>query len=173
MQCWCFAAVWDIIDTNVYVYSNVGFYLYRQILSFLAFVLEEIVNSCSSCGPLYFFEFVSCTAFLFTLLLLILLITPLYQKVGITCWPELDFGYTVAILVLFILASVVFLADNSGTSVESTAAVFGILASLAFLVDVGLFIKTKGIPCAKKKQETTTGPVTESEKLNANGSGNE
>ena len=34
-----------------------------------------------------------------------------------------DFGYTAAILVLFMLASIVFLADNSGTSVESTAAV--------------------------------------------------
>ncbi|GAA6082324.1 CKLF-like MARVEL transmembrane domain-containing protein 6 [Tachysurus ichikawai] len=60
-----------------------------RLLSFVAFILEEVVSSCTSCGALYFFEFVSCTAFLFTLLLLILLSTPLHQKVGISCWPKL------------------------------------------------------------------------------------
>ncbi|TSY27752.1 CKLF-like MARVEL transmembrane domain-containing protein 6 [Bagarius yarrelli] len=72
------------------------------LLSFVAFVLEEVVSSCLSCGELYFFEFVSCTAFLFTLLLLILLSTPLHQKVGINCWPKLAFGF---------LAAFAFLAD--------------------------------------------------------------
>jgi hypothetical protein len=60
-----------------------------QLLSFLAFVVEEVVKSCLNCGPLYFFEFISCTAFLFTLLLLILLATKLNGMVGITCWPAL------------------------------------------------------------------------------------
>uniref|UniRef100_A0A8B9JEP5 CKLF-like MARVEL transmembrane domain containing 6 n=1 Tax=Astyanax mexicanus TaxID=7994 RepID=A0A8B9JEP5_ASTMX len=72
-----------------------------QLLSFVAFVLEEVVSNCTSCGPLYFFEFVSCTAFLFTLLLLVLLVTPLYLRVGITCWPQLVFGF-VATVVFFI-----------------------------------------------------------------------
>ena len=60
-----------------------------QLLSFLAFVVEEVVSSCLSCGALYFFEFISCTAFLFTLLLLILLATKLSGMVGITCWEKL------------------------------------------------------------------------------------
>ncbi|KAF1388558.1 hypothetical protein PFLUV_G00091520 [Perca fluviatilis] len=59
------------------------------LLSLVAFVLEEVVNSCVNCSALYFFEFVSCTAFLFTLLLLILLSTTLQTRVGITCWPRL------------------------------------------------------------------------------------
>uniref|UniRef100_A0A8C9XT84 Uncharacterized protein n=1 Tax=Sander lucioperca TaxID=283035 RepID=A0A8C9XT84_SANLU len=59
------------------------------LLSFVAFILEEVVSSCVSCSALYFFEFVSCTAFLFTLLLLILLSTTLQNRVGITCWPRL------------------------------------------------------------------------------------
>ena len=60
-----------------------------QLLSFLAFILEEMVNSCITCSVLYFFEFVSCTAFLFTLLLLVLLATKLHTKVGINCWAKL------------------------------------------------------------------------------------
>ncbi|XP_035529059.1 CKLF-like MARVEL transmembrane domain-containing protein 6 [Morone saxatilis] len=59
------------------------------LLSFAAFILEEVVLSCVSCSALYFFEFVSCTAFLFTLLLLILLSTTLHTRVGITCWSSL------------------------------------------------------------------------------------
>ncbi|KAG7999599.1 CKLF-like MARVEL transmembrane domain-containing protein 6 [Nibea albiflora] len=59
------------------------------LLSFVAFILEEVVNSCVQCSALYFFEFVSCTAFLFTLLLLVLLSTTLHTRVGITCWPSL------------------------------------------------------------------------------------
>ncbi|KAF3855579.1 hypothetical protein F7725_016302, partial [Dissostichus mawsoni] len=45
------------------------------MLSLVAFLLEEVVSSCLSCSALYFFEFVS---FLFTLLLLIFLATPLH-----------------------------------------------------------------------------------------------
>lgn len=58
-----------------------------QVLSFIAFVLEETVDSCFTCSPLYFFEFVSCTAFLFTLLLLVLLSTKLHEKIHIEAWP--------------------------------------------------------------------------------------
>lgn len=59
-----------------------------QLLSFVAFILEEVVNTCVSCSALYFFEFVSCTAFLFTLLLLVLLSTTLHTRVGITGWRK-------------------------------------------------------------------------------------
>nr|XP_019966575.1 PREDICTED: CKLF-like MARVEL transmembrane domain-containing protein 6 [Paralichthys olivaceus] len=59
------------------------------MFSFVAFILEEVVSSCNSCFALYSFEFVSCTAFLFTLLLLVLLSTTLHTRVGITCWPSL------------------------------------------------------------------------------------
>ncbi|MBN3325935.1 CKLF4 protein, partial [Atractosteus spatula] len=116
------------------------------ILSFVAFILEEVVTNCNSCGPLYFFEFVSCTAFLFTALLLILLATPLYQKVGIKKWSFLDFVYTAVMAVLFLLASFIFAAANEGTGLEKASVAFGFLATLAFVFDLGVFFKTQGLP---------------------------
>uniref|UniRef100_A0A3Q0RXW4 MARVEL domain-containing protein n=1 Tax=Amphilophus citrinellus TaxID=61819 RepID=A0A3Q0RXW4_AMPCI len=145
-----------------------------QMLSFIAFILEETVNSCISCSPLYFFEFVSCTAFLFTLLLLILLSTPLYQKIGITSWPTVDLGYTGVICVLLFISSCVF-ASERGNLVQATVAVFGFLATAAFLVDFILMVKGRGIPFfskdGKSGQSNGVPPSgeaqPETEKLNA------
>lgn len=140
------------------------------LLSLVAFVMEEVVSSCLQCGPLYFFEFVSCTALLFTLLLLILLVTPLHQRVGINSWPTLDFGYTSVIAVLFLFASIVFAADSGQTSLEQGAVAFGFLATVAFFIDSGLFLKNRGIPCRKgNNQQADNTPRPEIEKLNANG----
>ncbi|XP_071377761.1 CKLF-like MARVEL transmembrane domain-containing protein 6 [Centroberyx affinis] len=149
------------------------------LLSFVAFILEEVVTSCISCSALYFFEFISCTAFLFTLLLLILLSTKLHRKVGITCWSSLDFYYTAAIAVLFLLASIVFSADNGRTSLEQTAVAFGFLSTLAFVLDVVLFWKNNGFPWKKEggKPEASNGNATpathETEKLNTEAGGAE
>lgn len=60
-----------------------------QLLSLVALLLEELVQKCTACVGLYTFEFVSCSALLFTLLLLVLLATPLHNKVGISHWPIL------------------------------------------------------------------------------------
>ncbi|XP_047454849.1 CKLF-like MARVEL transmembrane domain-containing protein 6 [Mugil cephalus] len=116
------------------------------LLSFVAFILEEVVMNCNNCSALYFFEFVSCTAFLFTLLLLILLSTKLHQKVNITCWSVLDFLYTAAMGVLFFIASIIFASQNSGTGLESAAVIFGFLAMAAFIADCAYFYKTIGLP---------------------------
>ncbi|XP_027009806.1 CKLF-like MARVEL transmembrane domain-containing protein 6 [Tachysurus fulvidraco] len=142
--------------------------LAEVLLSFVAFILEEVVNSCTSCSALYFFEFVSCTAFLFTLLLLILLSTPLHEKVGISCWPKLDFGYSVLISVFLFIASITFTASNSGSEVEKATVAFGFLAFVAFLTDVILFYKMKGFPFSGASNDP---PTHEVEKLNANGAG--
>lgn len=146
--------------------------VFEVLLSCVAFVVEEVVSNCSSCGPLYFFEFVSCTAFLFTLLLLVLLSTTLHERVGINSWPTLDFGYTIGIAILFLLASIVFAAGNSGSTLEQTAVAFGFLATVAYFVDFGFLYKEKGIPCQKRTSQPTDSTATampESEKLNANG----
>ncbi|XP_036395796.1 CKLF-like MARVEL transmembrane domain-containing protein 6 [Megalops cyprinoides] len=140
------------------------------ILSFLAFILEEVVTSCMSCSPLYFFEFVSCTAFLFTTLLLILLSTTLHRKVGIESWSTVDFVYTGAIAFFFFISTIVFIADNGGTPLEKAAVVFGFLATFAFIVDIGMFVKNKGIPFLKKSPQTpSTAQNAEEEKLRSNG----
>ncbi|XP_041843301.1 CKLF-like MARVEL transmembrane domain-containing protein 6 [Melanotaenia boesemani] len=144
------------------------------VLSFLAFILEEVVANCISCKALYFFEFVSCTAFLFTLLLLILLSTKLHTKVGISCWAKLDFIYTAAIAVLFLISSIIFAVNNTGSGLESSSVAFGFLAMAAFAVDVFFFVKTRGFPFKKDEQPVSRngGPVTvetpeETDKLNS------
>ncbi|XP_008050867.1 CKLF-like MARVEL transmembrane domain-containing protein 6, partial [Carlito syrichta] len=53
----------------------------QLLLSLLAFVCEEVVSQCTLCGGLYFFEFVSCSAFLLSLLILIVYCTPVYERV--------------------------------------------------------------------------------------------
>ncbi|XP_036818085.1 CKLF-like MARVEL transmembrane domain-containing protein 6 [Oncorhynchus tshawytscha] len=139
------------------------------LLSFVAFILEEVVTNCMSCSPLYFFEFVSCTAFLFTALLLILLATTLHKRVGISCWPSLDFVYTALMAAFFLIASIVFASDNGGTDLENAAVAFGFLATVAFLVDAGWFVKTRGFPFKKTNQQAASNggaPVAEAEKLN-------
>ncbi|NXX38016.1 CKLF6 protein, partial [Tricholaema leucomelas] len=50
----------------------------QSILSLLAVICEEIVEYCIRCGGLYFFEFVSCSAFLLSLLSLCVYCTDVY-----------------------------------------------------------------------------------------------
>ncbi|XP_030638483.1 CKLF-like MARVEL transmembrane domain-containing protein 6 [Chanos chanos] len=158
-----------LVGPNEYLtYVRFFFKVFEVLFSLAAFIAEETITNCVSCSPLYFFEFVSCTAFLFTALLLVLLATNLSKKVGINCWPQLDFYYTAAITVLFLIASIVFLADNSGMIVERVAGVFGILASVVYILDLGLFCKEKGVPFIKRSpaQAQAQSQAPESEKLN-------
>ncbi|NWS30796.1 CKLF6 protein, partial [Polioptila caerulea] len=54
----------------------------QAIFSFVAVVCEEIVDECSTCSGLYFFEFTSCSAFLLSLLILCVYCTDLYETLG-------------------------------------------------------------------------------------------
>ncbi|NXB45204.1 CKLF6 protein, partial [Leucopsar rothschildi] len=54
----------------------------QAIFSLVAVVCEEIVDDCSFCGGLYFFEFISCSAFLLSLLILCAYCTDLYESLG-------------------------------------------------------------------------------------------
>ncbi|XP_065395880.1 CKLF-like MARVEL transmembrane domain-containing protein 6 isoform X2 [Macaca fascicularis] len=74
----------------------------QLLLSLLAFICEEVVSQCTLCGGLYFFEFVSCSAFLLSLLILIVYCTPFYEKVDTTKVKSSVFGF---------LASFMFLLD--------------------------------------------------------------
>ncbi|XP_067868230.1 CKLF-like MARVEL transmembrane domain-containing protein 6 [Heterodontus francisci] len=123
------------------------------ILSFLAFVLEEVVENCMNCHALYFFEFVSCSAFLLTFFLLIILTTPLKRKVNRVNWTQVDFWYTAVIAIFFFIASIVFAALNDGSGVEKASVAFGFLASIAFTVDIVLHVKEEGLPWTKKEDK--------------------
>lgn len=84
----------------------------------------------------------------------------------------MDFVYTAAIAFFFLISTIAFVADNGGTPVEQAAVVFGFLATVAFLVDIGWFIKEKGVPFMKKSPPSPglTQPVPpEEEKLQSNG----
>ncbi|NXR64420.1 CKLF6 protein, partial [Rhadina sibilatrix] len=54
----------------------------QAIFSFMAVLCEEIVDDCITCGGLYFFEFISCSAFLLSLLILCVHCTDLYESLG-------------------------------------------------------------------------------------------
>ncbi|NXA82922.1 CKLF6 protein, partial [Thryothorus ludovicianus] len=54
----------------------------QAIFSFAAVVSEEIVDECNTCSGLYFFEFISCSAFLLSLLILCMYCTDLYETLG-------------------------------------------------------------------------------------------
>ncbi|XP_036929248.1 CKLF-like MARVEL transmembrane domain-containing protein 6 [Acanthopagrus latus] len=166
-------ASWFMVPSENLDKIRFGIKVVEVLFSFVAFVLEEVVSTCVSCSSLYFFEFVSCTAFLFTLLLLILLSTVLHTRVGITCWPCLDFVYTSVIAVLFLIASIVFASDHSGSAYEKIAVVFGFFATVLFTIDLIMFVKTRGFPFKKdgKPEASNGGPVVdqpqpEEEKLN-------
>ncbi|XP_019719400.1 CKLF-like MARVEL transmembrane domain-containing protein 6 [Hippocampus comes] len=137
--------------------------LLEVLLSLVAFFLEEMVYVCINCAALEFFEFVSCTAFLFTALLLILLYTKLHRRVGITCWPSLDFVYTMVIAFLFLIASIVFAAINGGTTLEKSAVAFGFLATFAFMADLFLFWRNHGLPFPKGDQAQSTNGIPAAE----------
>ncbi|KAK1332502.1 hypothetical protein QTO34_007182 [Cnephaeus nilssonii] len=74
----------------------------QLLLSLLAFICEEVVSQCTLCGGLYFFEFVSSSAFLLCLLILIVYCTPVYDRVDAGKVKSSVFGF---------LASFMFLGD--------------------------------------------------------------
>ncbi|XP_062900164.1 CKLF-like MARVEL transmembrane domain-containing protein 6 [Mobula hypostoma] len=134
------------------------------VFSFLAFVLEEVVAICNICHALYFFEFVSCSAFFLTLLLLIILVTSLKRKVERIDWKKVDLYYTAAIALFFVIASIVFAARNGGSDVEKAAVAFGFLASFAFIVDVVLYLIEEKWSTSRKE----TGPTDTTKRSSEN-----
>ncbi|KAM9782559.1 CKLF-like MARVEL transmembrane domain-containing protein 6 [Neosynchiropus ocellatus] len=154
---------WFLLPNDYLNWTRAAIKAAQVVLSLVAFILEETVTSCIKCGPLYFFEFVSCSALLFTLLLLTLLSTALHRKVGVSCWPQLDFVYTALTTLLFFISSTVFAATNSGRSMEVAAVVFGFLATAAFLLDVVLTLRTPGFPFKKQPPGKPAGNGPEAE----------
>ncbi|XP_066182676.1 CKLF-like MARVEL transmembrane domain-containing protein 6 [Sylvia atricapilla] len=112
--------------------------LVQTIFSFVAVLCEEIVDNCITCGGLYFFEFISCSAFLLSLLILCVYCTDLYQSLGKDKVQKLNFWAVPIIGVSFLLASIVFSATCSGSAVEKAACAFGFLASFAFAAEFGI-----------------------------------
>uniref|UniRef100_A0A803K823 CKLF-like MARVEL transmembrane domain-containing 7 n=1 Tax=Xenopus tropicalis TaxID=8364 RepID=A0A803K823_XENTR len=94
-----------------------------QLFSFIGFVCEEIIDQCENCGGLYFFEFVSCSAFLLALLLIIVYCTPLRQKVNPNSLKSIDFWISSITGLLFLIASIVFAATMDDISLAKVSVV--------------------------------------------------
>lgn len=138
----------------------------QLLLSLLAFVCEEVVSQCTLCGGLYFFEFVSCSAFLLSLLMLVVYFTPVYARVDAVKVKLSDFYITVAIACVFLLASIIFVSTHDKTSAEVAAIVFGFLASFMFLGDFFIMLYEKRQESQLTKPETAVGTAALTEPLN-------
>ncbi|KAF7469282.1 CKLF-like MARVEL transmembrane domain-containing protein 6 [Marmota monax] len=139
----------------------------QLLLSLLAFICEEVVSQCTLCGGLYFFEFVSCSAFLLSLLLLIVYCTPVYDRVDNTKVKSSDFYITLGTGCVFLLASIIFVSTHDRTSAEIAAIAFGFLASFMFLFDFGAMLFEKLQESQLRKPENTTRAEALTEPLNA------
>ncbi|XP_032640040.1 CKLF-like MARVEL transmembrane domain-containing protein 6 [Chelonoidis abingdonii] len=139
----------------------------QVLLSFLAFILEEIVESCSLCSGLYFFEFISFSATFLSLLILIVFCTSAYQWVEKDRLKTLDFWVTTVVGVLFFVASIVFAATNDKSPVETVAIVFGFLASIGFLADgIQMFMEKRKAKENKLENTGNTQNTPENQPLN-------
>ncbi|XP_061442753.1 CKLF-like MARVEL transmembrane domain-containing protein 6 [Rhineura floridana] len=149
-------------------FLRLSFKISQLVLSLLAFVCEEIVKECTSCGGLYFFEFISCSAFLLTIPILVIYCTSFYEKTGKEKVMQLDFWIVSVVGAFFLLASIVFSATSDKTPVESTAIAFGFLATIAFLVDAFLMYLKKRKAKEERKPENTANTLnaTENQPLN-------
>ncbi|KAJ3593487.1 hypothetical protein NHX12_005821 [Muraenolepis orangiensis] len=106
--------------------------LVEVVLSLLGFISIEAVMLCAPCGGIYFFEFVSCSAFVVTGFLLVIFSLNLHLR---------DLGNTGVSTVLFFLASLVLACINQGTSAEIAAVVFGFLVTCVYGLNSFLSIR--------------------------------
>jgi hypothetical protein len=74
------------------MYTRVYFQFPSQILALIAFICIETIMECSPCEGLYFFEFVSCSAFVVTGVLLILFSLNLHMRI-----PQINWNLTVSV----------------------------------------------------------------------------
>ncbi|KAM8876927.1 CKLF-like MARVEL transmembrane domain-containing protein 4 [Synchiropus splendidus] len=102
------------------------------ILAFISFICIETIMLCSPCGGVYFFEFVSCTAFVVTGVLLLIFCLNLHTKVPHVNWNLTDLVNTCASTVFFALSTLVLACINHNTQAEIAAVVFGALVTFVY-----------------------------------------
>ncbi|XP_037103005.1 CKLF-like MARVEL transmembrane domain-containing protein 4 isoform X3 [Syngnathus acus] len=85
-------SVWGGIRCDVdYLQSYFGILkAIEVVLSLIAFICIETIMMCSPCSGVYFFEFVSCTAFVVTGALLVIFSLSLHTKVPHINWNLTD-----------------------------------------------------------------------------------
>ncbi|XP_030914757.1 CKLF-like MARVEL transmembrane domain-containing protein 6 [Geospiza fortis] len=141
----------------------------RIIFSLVAVVCEELVEECYNCSALYFFEFVSCSAFLLSLLILYMHCTDLYESLGEDKVQKLNF-WAVPVIGVCFLSSSVLLSATCNEPEEYAACVFGFFASCAFaaefVVELCLRLKQKWNRDGRPEKPRNTRSATENQPLN-------
>ncbi|XP_067258167.1 CKLF-like MARVEL transmembrane domain-containing protein 4 isoform X1 [Chanodichthys erythropterus] len=107
------------------------------VLALISFIFIETIMMCSPCAGVYLFEFVSCSAFVVTGVLLLIFSLNLHTKVPHVNWSltccrggghaHRDLINTATSTLFFFLASVVLAALNHQTGAEIAAVIFGFL----------------------------------------------
>ncbi|XP_012868104.1 PREDICTED: CKLF-like MARVEL transmembrane domain-containing protein 4 [Dipodomys ordii] len=113
----------------------------RLILSLIAFICIETIMECSPCEGLYFFEFVSCSAFVVTGVLLVLFSLNLHMRIPQINWNLTDLVNTGLSTFFFFIASIVLAALNHKTGAEIAAVIFGFLATAAYAASTFLAVQ--------------------------------
>ncbi|KAB0381741.1 hypothetical protein FD755_003658, partial [Muntiacus reevesi] len=121
--------------------KTAGTCVYRRILALIAFICIETIMECSPCEGLYFFEFVSCSAFVVTGVLLILFSLNLHMRIPQINWNLTDLVNTGLSTFFFFIASIVLAALNHKTGAEIAAVIFGFLATAAYAVNTFLAVQ--------------------------------
>uniref|UniRef100_A0A8D2JJD7 MARVEL domain-containing protein n=1 Tax=Sciurus vulgaris TaxID=55149 RepID=A0A8D2JJD7_SCIVU len=110
----------------------------QLILALIAFICIETIMECSTCEGLYFFEFVSCSAFVVTGVLLILFSLNLHMRIPQINWNLTNLVNTGLSTFFFFIASIVLAALNHKTGAEIAVVIFGFLATAAYAVSTFL-----------------------------------
>ncbi|MBN3319858.1 CKLF4 protein, partial [Atractosteus spatula] len=124
-----------------YLKTNFGILkLIEVILALIGFICIETIMMCLPCGGVYFFEFVSCSAFVVTGVLLLIFSLNLHTKVPHINWNLTDLVNTGASTFFFFLASIVLAALNHKTGAEIAAVIFGFLATAVYAYNTFLAV---------------------------------
>lgn len=111
------------------------------VLSLIGFICIETIMMCSPCGGVYFFEFVSCSAFVVTGVLLLIFSLNLHTKVPHVNWNLTDLVNTAASTFFFFLSSLVLAFINHNTAAEIAALIFGFLVTGVYGVNTVLAVR--------------------------------
>ncbi|XP_068194546.1 CKLF-like MARVEL transmembrane domain-containing protein 4 [Antennarius striatus] len=135
--------IWGGIRCDVkYLKSYFGILkVVEVILSLIGFICIETIMLCSPCGGVYFFEFVSCSAFVVTGVLLIIFSLNLHTKVPHVNWSLTDLVNTSASTFFFFLSSLVLGFINHNTAAEIAALIFGFLVTGVYGVNTVLAVR--------------------------------
>ncbi|XP_076011405.1 CKLF-like MARVEL transmembrane domain-containing protein 4 [Genypterus blacodes] len=115
--------------------------LVEVVLALIAFICIETIMMCSPCGGVYFFEFVSCSAFVVTGVLLLIFSLNLHTKVPHVNWSLTDLVNTAACTVFFFLSSLVLVCINHNTGAEIAAVIFGFLVTAVYGLNTFLAVR--------------------------------